>query len=128
MNREEVIEKISRYLTSQFICDPDNVPDDECVLEAKALLDLCYPCEECGGFGKRDAAPATYKEFGICPSCKGTGKGEPILAIRSESQELPENPHKGDIDIFNNIRLATKQGFDEGIEACINAGFVRVEK
>jgi len=27
---------------------------------------------------------------------------------------MPVNPYEGDIDIFKNIRLATKQGFNEG--------------
>lgn len=31
----------------------------------------------------------------------------------------PENPYKGDIDIFNNIRLATRQGWQEGFDAAI---------
>jgi hypothetical protein len=27
---------------------------------------------------------------------------------------MPENPYTGEIDIFQNIRLATKQGFEAG--------------
>lgn len=27
---------------------------------------------------------------------------------------MPENPYEGEIDIFQNIRLASRQGFDEG--------------
>lgn len=27
---------------------------------------------------------------------------------------LPKNPYEGEIDIWQNIRLATKQGWDEG--------------
>lgn len=34
-----------------------------------------------------------------------------------QKEELVPNPWVGDIDLFNNIRLATKQGFDEGREA-----------
>lgn len=29
---------------------------------------------------------------------------------------LPENPYRGDIDFHQNIRLATRQGFDEAIQ------------
>ena len=30
-----------------------------------------------------------------------------------------KNPYEGEIDIWNNIRLATKQGFDEGVKAAV---------
>ena len=35
---------------------------------------------------------------------------------KPEWMQVP-NPHDGDIDMFQNIRLATKQGFDEGVIA-----------
>jgi hypothetical protein len=38
------------------------------------------------------------------------------MANKPEWMQVP-NPHDGDIDIFQNIRLATKQGFDEGVVA-----------
>jgi hypothetical protein len=42
-----------------------------------------------------------------------------ILIVRMTKMETgwkPKNPYAGEIDLFNNIRLATKQGFDEGVK------------
>lgn len=36
--QEEIEGWINKYLTKQFICNPDELPDDECLAEAKAVL------------------------------------------------------------------------------------------
>lgn len=36
--QEETRKWISKYLTEQFICDPELLPDDECLKEADAIL------------------------------------------------------------------------------------------
>jgi len=38
--------------------------------------------------------------------------------IAEAIQQIP-NPHAGDIDIYQNIRLARRQGFDEAIDAAV---------
>lgn len=58
--------------------------------------------------------------FETCPSY-GKRFSEPHRLIISEPKpdesRLVVNPWEGDVDIFNNIRLATRQGFDEGSTA-----------
>ena len=36
--REEIRNWLNRYLTEQFICSSDELPDDECLKEAKEIL------------------------------------------------------------------------------------------
>lgn len=43
-----------------------------------------------------------------------------------ENQDLPPNPFAGKIDIWQNIRLATRQGYDRGQQDMLAAGFERV--
>ena len=45
----------------------------------------------------------------------------------ADDQRLPDNPYGGEIDFHQNIRLATKQGYDEGQQDMVSAGFQKVE-
>lgn len=58
--------------------------------DAEEILNACYPCKECGGRGKTYVGghPVDYEI--ICPTCKGTGQGEKMLAIVAENQELSD--------------------------------------
>ena len=60
------------------------------------LLDLCYPCKDCEGSGKREVPPVMGYEGLIsqldCPTCQGTGQGEKMIAILDENQESPGIP------------------------------------
>lgn len=38
--KEEARDKINKYLTEKFICSVDEAPNDECFLEADAILSL----------------------------------------------------------------------------------------
>ena len=49
------------------------------------------------------------------------------LAIVKEKGELPENPYDGEIDIYRNIRLATKQGYDKAQQDMLKAHYVQEE-
>lgn len=42
MIREEIEEWINKYLTKQFIYDPKELPDDECLAEAKEILSYLH--------------------------------------------------------------------------------------
>lgn len=88
--------------------------EKQCLDLVKELLDLCYPCAECKGLGQKNISDNDYTQgIYVCPTCHGTGKGSKVLAILDPDQTLPVNPYLGDIDIFNNIRLATRQGYDK---------------
>lgn len=52
---------------------------------AQAILNLRYPCKECGGKGYVDY-PHEFSDK-RCPTCKGTGKGEKILYTLDEMTE-----------------------------------------
>lgn len=77
--KEEVIEKIASLIYNQHL---EGRKSDEI---AEAILNLYYDCKECGGSGLDGS-------FGLCvgvqekrcPSCKGTGKGRPMIAIVPE--------------------------------------------
>ena len=56
------------------------------------LLNLCYACKECGGSGKHGFPNPDVTDFPECPSCNGTGKGEPMIAIVAEEQEMSKCP------------------------------------
>jgi len=38
MTEDKLLTEIANYLTKQFICDPKELPDDECQGEAKLIL------------------------------------------------------------------------------------------
>ncbi len=57
---------------------------------AQAILDLRYDCGECKGSGEYSETKRGSDGFDKCPTCKGTGKGKPILAILDEDQKLPD--------------------------------------
>ena len=71
----ELLLWINRYLTKQFIADPDDLPSNECEHEAKVILDMCKPPIE------QEAAKGIFEEIekesasthdGInhyCPNC-----------------------------------------------------------
>uniref|UniRef100_A0A6M3JYF2 Uncharacterized protein n=1 Tax=viral metagenome TaxID=1070528 RepID=A0A6M3JYF2_9ZZZZ len=48
------------------------------------------------------------------------------VVVLDDDQSLPTNPYLGDIDIWQNIRLARRQGYDKCLEDM--AGFKRVRR
>ncbi len=47
------------------------------------------------------------------------------VVIADKDAELTENPWRDDIDIFNNIRLATRQGYDQAQQDMLEAGYTK---
>lgn len=99
-NREEVKELVARlifkyahpdikwgHLDNSLYRKETKTFEDKCIKVVEAILNLCYPCKECGGGDNSRNYGGSYLK---CPVCKGTGQGEKTLAIVVESQELPE--------------------------------------
>ncbi len=52
----------------------------------EAILNLHYPCKECGGSG--NMRTTSLKQFiPDCPACKGKGHSGKMLAILAENQD-----------------------------------------
>lgn len=92
-------------------------------------LALKWPCPnpKCLD-GKYSESQIGSDGFEPCPTCNGTGKGLPMLAVVDSDQSLPPNKWAGGIDFCQNIRLATKQGYDEAQQDMLQANFVKVVK
>jgi hypothetical protein len=82
MNAKEAKEMIIDVLEVGF-----RAPKEAATSIAEALLALRYPCE-CGD-GKNPMYRGTSDVDIPCPTCKGTGWGEKVLAIRDEDQTKP---------------------------------------
>ena len=75
--QEEMAEWINKYLTGQFICDPTELPDDECRNEAREILSYLHS----QGVGIKAKCPdCSWSQFGDevvgmtpCYSCNSTG-------------------------------------------------------
>jgi hypothetical protein len=92
---------------------------------AQAILDLKYKCKECAnGFKYKFTDFELDAKLYKCPTCKGTGLGEPMIGVLSEHQELPifneVHPDKNEWDEF-------KEGFESGINTVLKQGWRKVE-
>ena len=133
--QEQGIELIARQLAFQTLFGSDDrsyptvedawrwvVKEDfieEFYTKAWELLALRYPCRNpnCKDGAVTDSNPYNWDEknyIHTCEKCKGTGFSNiPVLARVDPDQTPPKNKWDGVIDFHQNIRLATKQGYDE---------------
>jgi hypothetical protein len=103
-------------------------------------IEPVQPCTECGGKGREVVKTSSILKIGTilqcptchgtcknvlvstndlstyeadCPTCKGIGKGEPMLAVLSENQELP-NMIQGKYSIKSDYTLAQQDMVKQG--------------
>ncbi len=57
MSQQEILSWINKYLTKQFICEPSELPEDECLNEAREILSYLHSQ---GVVIKVDREPSTY--------------------------------------------------------------------
>ena len=141
MTREDVIEKtaleacrnLCEFLECKEECD-NHIKEGilsitrPCLLmikTAKAILNLCYDCKDCGGSGR--GKQIAHFEYESCPFCKGTGKGEKVLAIVEPDQSLPENTYPSRGDEFGGCvdMKAARKAYDEAQQDMIREGWVK---
>ncbi len=108
MTREELIKLIG--VTIEDGLEAHDLLHDT----AEAILNLKWKCKACGGSGT-----LPFKDKGEslkCHTCKGTGRGEKMLAVIDPDQSFPMSPYTYEQPIPTDIRnqalkeLTTPQG------------------
>ena len=120
-----VVERIAREIQKEL------TEDGVAMGIAQAILDLKYPCKECGGtkYVPVEANPELKKlvyihyETKPCPTCKGTGQGEKMIGILDENQVLPENPYSIDSE-----EARPDDIYDDAQQDMLAAGYRKVKK
>jgi hypothetical protein len=104
MNKEAIAHEIQSELTE----------DGVAMGIAQSILDLKYKCKECKGDKEvwLKGGMRGIKQREVCPICKGTGLGEPMIGVLSENQEPPLNTLEiSQIDYDYVIKYVIKQGW-----------------
>jgi hypothetical protein len=87
---------------------------------AESILALRYPCKECEGRGYT-YQDNTHNEVNPCYYCKGTGKGEKVLAVLDEEQALPEQKYFATDNL--NATQASMQGYSRATDDMLSKGW-----
>jgi hypothetical protein len=89
MIADTILNTVDTSYLEDYGCVIDNIEEI-----AEALLALQYDCPECNGRGKSTLhyTDIDMDDTLVCDTCKGTGKGLPVLAVRNPDQTLPDIP------------------------------------
>jgi hypothetical protein len=107
------------------------IADSDLTISGKvdAILDLRYKCKECRGTKEQlKDVFATHDTIIPCPSCKGTGKGEPMIGVLSENQELVGKPRAcKDTPEAKALIVSWIEGYHEAQQDMISQGWRKID-